>query len=100
MKTSGSAQPSGPISKAVTYELYYTPDQAKHMQASKLVDIERRVASLEALVGQPSGGTSLISTVCIIGSCVFFFKIYIRYLNYEIRLYFWTQVGWKVYSNA
>jgi len=60
--SSSSTTPS-PNPKTVTYELYYTPDQAKYIQISKLVDIERRVASVEALVGQPTGGPSLTSTV-------------------------------------
>jgi len=47
----------------ITYELYYSPDQAKHLQVSKLANVERRVASVEALVGLSSGGPPLISAV-------------------------------------
>eukprot|EP00026_Physarum_polycephalum_P008776 Phypoly_transcript_08877.p1 GENE.Phypoly_transcript_08877~~Phypoly_transcript_08877.p1 ORF type:complete len:458 (+),score=137.11 Phypoly_transcript_08877:92-1375(+) len=45
--------------KGVTYELYYTPDQQKYVHLNKLVDLEKRVAQLEELVGTPSvPGTS------------------------------------------
>ncbi len=50
--TEGSSKPD-PKDK-VTYELYYTPDQAKYVQANRLVDLEKRVASVEELVGVPA----------------------------------------------
>ncbi|XP_071966077.1 dynactin subunit 2-like isoform X2 [Antedon mediterranea] len=35
----------------VTYELYYKAEQAKYSQASKVTDIEQRIARLEASIG-------------------------------------------------
>jgi dynactin-2 len=36
---------------SITYELFYKPDQAKHMQTVKLADLEKRISELEQLLG-------------------------------------------------
>jgi hypothetical protein len=58
--------------KGVTYELYYTPDQQKYVHLNKLVDLEKRVAQLEELVGTPGvpGTTSAPATSAPLASLV------------------------------
>jgi hypothetical protein len=58
--------------KGVTYELYYTPDQQKYVQLNKLVDLEKRVAQLEELVGTPgvAGSGSAPATSAPLASLV------------------------------
>jgi len=54
------------VGGAIVYELYYTPEQAKTAQASKLADLEKRLTQFEQIVGNKQSGIptlDLISTV-------------------------------------
>eukprot|EP01112_Ceratiomyxa_fruticulosa_P001360 TRINITY_DN1142_c0_g3_i3.p1 TRINITY_DN1142_c0_g3~~TRINITY_DN1142_c0_g3_i3.p1 ORF type:complete len:429 (-),score=115.95 TRINITY_DN1142_c0_g3_i3:39-1325(-) len=51
---SSSSSSQNPANSVITYELYYTPDQSKFMQANKVIDLERRLGELENIVGKSS----------------------------------------------
>lgn len=57
-KKGETKQGEGKSAAGVKYELYYTPDHQKYVQLNRLVDLEKRVAGLEELVGsQPVAGS-------------------------------------------
>ncbi|XP_072927353.1 dynactin subunit 2 [Hemitrygon akajei] len=50
----GKSPAKGGEGNAVTYELYYRPEQTRFTQAAKLAELEKRMAELEAAVGTSS----------------------------------------------
>ncbi|XP_067883831.1 dynactin subunit 2 [Heterodontus francisci] len=54
---------------AVTYELYYRPEQTRFTQAAKVAELEKRLAELEAAVGTDSDRQNPL-TVGLQGSCL------------------------------
>ncbi|XP_041036190.1 dynactin subunit 2 isoform X2 [Carcharodon carcharias] len=56
-------------SNAVTYELYYRPEQTRFTQAAKVAELEKRLADLEAAVGTDSERQNPL-TVGLQGSCL------------------------------
>ncbi|XP_071803203.1 dynactin subunit 2-like isoform X1 [Asterias amurensis] len=54
---SGQATKDG----CITYELHYTPEQAKFSQLSKVAELEQRLAGLEAVIGEDPKKLSFIT---------------------------------------
>ncbi|XP_069762391.1 dynactin subunit 2 isoform X1 [Narcine bancroftii] len=52
--SAGQHPAKGGDGTAVTYELYYRPEQARFTQAAKLAELEKRMAELETAVGSRS----------------------------------------------
>ncbi|KAM6038715.1 uncharacterized protein LJ206_020665 [Theristicus caerulescens] len=72
----GVFNPPAPIADAVTFELYWRPEQEQFAQSTKMAELEKRLAQLEATVRcEPDSqnpllvgmkGTSLVETVQVL----------------------------------
>jgi len=50
-------------SGSVTYELYYSPEQKKQMQAEKIGELEKRLNDLETFLGKSNSNSSILVNV-------------------------------------